>query len=76
MYVITCARDVCTSQGMRDSDTYSFEAPPHHNSSSLCQNYFVVRFTRLSLSLLHATLVLTVICNKRSFFHEYPPDVL
>ena len=29
--------------------------------------YLWYRFTRLPLSLLHATLVLTVICNKRSF---------
>ena len=83
---ISCSfYDVCNSirrrcvsppQGIRNSDTYPFEAPPHHHSSSLCQNYFVVRFTRLPLSLLHATLVLTVICNKRSFFPEHPPDVL
>ena len=66
-------RSVNSPQGTKNSDTYPFEALPHYHSSSIYQNYFAVSISRLSLNALHATLVLTVICNKLSFFFEHPP---
>ena len=64
---------VSSPQGMRNLDTYPFETLPHYPSSSLCQNYFAVKITRFFLNAYNATLVLTVICNKSSFFPEHPP---
>ena len=43
-------RGVSSPQGIRNSDTYPFEALPQYHSSSICQNCFAVNVTRLSLN--------------------------
>ena len=48
--VIASARGVSSPQGLKNSDTYPFEALPHYHSSSICQNYFAISTTRLSLN--------------------------
>ena len=48
--VIASARGVSSPQGLKNSDTYPFEALPHYHSLSICQNYFAISATRLSLN--------------------------
>ena len=48
--VIASARGVSSPQGLKNSDTYPFEALPHYHSSSICQNYFAISTARLSLN--------------------------
>ena len=51
MCVIAYAKEASVRhKAIKNSDTYPFEALPQYHSSSICQNYFAVSTTRLSLN--------------------------